>query len=165
MHVYADTYKHFPLLWDEKDGTKLLSWRVYLLPYLEQEALYASFHLDEPWIVSTTRSCRENAAGLPFTGAARRPGEEGNDHYVGPVGEKTIFEGAKGRPSQDHGRHVNTIRYSGSRCRPCRPLDQTGRPDRGLEGSQEGDGVLEGGRQPFLTAFCDGSVHAISEKI
>jgi hypothetical protein len=26
-----------------------LSWRVHLLPYLEQEDLYAKFRLDEPW--------------------------------------------------------------------------------------------------------------------
>jgi hypothetical protein len=30
-------------------GQPLLSWRVALLPYIEQEALYKQFHLDEPW--------------------------------------------------------------------------------------------------------------------
>ncbi len=30
-------------------GQPLLSWRVALLPYLEQQALYAKFHLDEAW--------------------------------------------------------------------------------------------------------------------
>jgi hypothetical protein len=32
-----------------KDGRALLSWRVALLPYLDEEALYKQFHLDEPW--------------------------------------------------------------------------------------------------------------------
>ncbi len=27
----------------------LLSWRVFLLPFIEQQALYSRFHLDEPW--------------------------------------------------------------------------------------------------------------------
>src|SRR5205807_1197555 len=31
------------------DGKPLLSWRVMLLPYLEQDALYRAFRLDEPW--------------------------------------------------------------------------------------------------------------------
>jgi hypothetical protein len=31
------------------DGKALLSWRVLLLPFLEQQQLYAQFHLDEPW--------------------------------------------------------------------------------------------------------------------
>ena len=33
----------------DRDGRPLLSWRVLILPYLEQEELYAQFHLDEPW--------------------------------------------------------------------------------------------------------------------
>jgi hypothetical protein len=32
-----------------KDGKPLLSWRVTLLPYVEQGLLYQQFHLDEPW--------------------------------------------------------------------------------------------------------------------
>jgi hypothetical protein len=32
-----------------KDGKPLLSWRVALLPYVGQEALYKKFKLDEPW--------------------------------------------------------------------------------------------------------------------
>jgi hypothetical protein len=31
------------------DGKPLLSWRVAILPYIEQENLYTQFHLDEPW--------------------------------------------------------------------------------------------------------------------
>ncbi|OWK34459.1 hypothetical protein FRUB_10430 [Fimbriiglobus ruber] len=33
----------------EKDGKKLLSWRVRILPYIEQQPLYNQFKLDEPW--------------------------------------------------------------------------------------------------------------------
>jgi hypothetical protein len=32
-----------------KDGKPLLSWRVAILPYLEQQELYKQFKLDEPW--------------------------------------------------------------------------------------------------------------------
>jgi hypothetical protein len=32
-----------------KDGRPLHSWRVLLLPYLEQQELYKQFHLEEPW--------------------------------------------------------------------------------------------------------------------
>ena len=31
------------------DGRPLYSWRVLLLPYIEQEPLFKEFHLDEPW--------------------------------------------------------------------------------------------------------------------
>ncbi|MFT3879988.1 MAG: DUF1559 domain-containing protein [Gemmatales bacterium] len=33
----------------DKDGKPLLSWRVAMLPYLEQDQLYKQFKLDEPW--------------------------------------------------------------------------------------------------------------------
>ena len=32
-----------------KDGEPLYSWRVLLLPFIEQDSLYQEFHLDEPW--------------------------------------------------------------------------------------------------------------------
>src|SRR5262245_66309297 len=30
-------------------GASQLSWRVHILPFIEEEALYKEFHLDEPW--------------------------------------------------------------------------------------------------------------------
>lgn len=33
----------------DSEGKPLLSWRVHILPYLEQKELYNQFHLDEPW--------------------------------------------------------------------------------------------------------------------
>ncbi|MCA9008917.1 MAG: DUF1559 domain-containing protein [Planctomycetaceae bacterium] len=50
MHILHDTYGRFPDddgLDDENKGN--LSWRVYMLPFLDQADLYNQFHLDEPW--------------------------------------------------------------------------------------------------------------------
>jgi len=50
LHNYYNANKHFPLpASSSKDGKPLLSWRVYILPYLEQDSLFRQFHLDEPW--------------------------------------------------------------------------------------------------------------------
>ena len=40
----------------DKQGKPLLSWRVAILPYMGQEALYKRFHLDEPWDSAHNRS-------------------------------------------------------------------------------------------------------------
>ena len=41
---------HFPPAYSvDDDGNPLLSWRVHILPYLEQQELYDQFKLDEPW--------------------------------------------------------------------------------------------------------------------
>jgi len=49
IHSYHDANGHLPQDITDKDGKPLLSWRVAILPYLEQENLYRLFKLDEPW--------------------------------------------------------------------------------------------------------------------
>lgn len=50
MHNFHATHNNFPPAFSTgKDGKPLLSWRVHILPFLEQDALYKEFHLDEPW--------------------------------------------------------------------------------------------------------------------
>lgn len=51
FHVYADAHdgRLPPAAVCDKDGKPLLSWRVLLLPYIEQKALFDEFRLDEPW--------------------------------------------------------------------------------------------------------------------
>jgi hypothetical protein len=50
MHNYNDTYGSFPppFLADDQ-GVPQHSWRVLLLPYFEEQALYQQYDLDEPW--------------------------------------------------------------------------------------------------------------------
>jgi hypothetical protein len=49
--MFHDTYKRFPpaAICDKQTGKPLLSWRVAILPYIEQVSLYKQFKLDEPW--------------------------------------------------------------------------------------------------------------------
>ncbi|MCC7339412.1 MAG: DUF1559 domain-containing protein [Pirellulaceae bacterium] len=50
FHNFHDAYGNFPAAAGvDDDGKPMLSWRVALLPFLEEDALYNSFHLDEPW--------------------------------------------------------------------------------------------------------------------
>jgi hypothetical protein len=50
LHNYHDTNGNFPpAAVCDKTGKPQLSWRVLILPYIEQEQLYKEFKLDEPW--------------------------------------------------------------------------------------------------------------------
>jgi RNA polymerase sigma factor (sigma-70 family) len=49
VHNYHDTFGHMPNDITGKDGKPLLSWRVAILPFIEQDNLYKQFKLDEPW--------------------------------------------------------------------------------------------------------------------
>jgi hypothetical protein len=50
MHGYHEQHGRLPpaVVYGE-DGKPLLSWRVLLLPFIEQKELYERFHLNEPW--------------------------------------------------------------------------------------------------------------------
>ena len=48
-------HKTFPPAYStDAAGKPLLSWRVLILPYIDQQGLYEQFHLDEPWDTRTT---------------------------------------------------------------------------------------------------------------
>ncbi|MEC9004995.1 MAG: DUF1559 domain-containing protein, partial [Planctomycetota bacterium] len=53
LHNYHETFRQLPVGESERvqyqDGKQLLSWRVHLLPFLEQDFLYRQFKLNEPW--------------------------------------------------------------------------------------------------------------------
>jgi hypothetical protein len=99
MHSYADSHdKRFPPhAVYSKDGRPLLSWRVLMLPYLEQEALYQKFHLDESW------DSPHNIALLSQMPSDFAPPAKLNmdvppntTYYQVFVGPGTAFEGEKG---------------------------------------------------------------------
>ncbi|OWK38341.1 RNA polymerase sigma factor [Fimbriiglobus ruber] len=49
VHDYNDEHGHVPKDITDKDGRPLLSWRVAILPQLEQDVLYDQFKFNEPW--------------------------------------------------------------------------------------------------------------------
>jgi hypothetical protein len=50
FHNYYGVYDHLPPpAITDKDGRPLLSWRVAMLPFIEQDNLYKQFRQDEPW--------------------------------------------------------------------------------------------------------------------
>lgn len=48
-HAYAILHEELPDDIRDAEGRPLLSWRVRLLPHIDEEPLYRAFHLDEPW--------------------------------------------------------------------------------------------------------------------
>ncbi len=49
IHNYHSAYGKLPTDIVDDEGKPLLSWRVAILPFVEQQALYEQFKLDEPW--------------------------------------------------------------------------------------------------------------------
>jgi hypothetical protein len=86
----------------DNHGKPLLSWRVRILPYMEQQALYKQFHLDEPW---DSEHNKKLIPLMPEVFAEPSSGftvAEGRSSYLGVVGEECFFSGAQdGRKFED----------------------------------------------------------------
>jgi hypothetical protein len=88
---YESTNSRFPpAAIRDKDGKPLLSWRVAMLPFLEQEALYRQFKLDEPW---DSEHNKKLIAQMPevFRGPNKKLNREFKTPYSVPIGSETIF--------------------------------------------------------------------------
>src|SRR5205814_7143349 len=72
-----------------KDGKPLLSWRVAILPYIEQDQLYKQFKLDEPWDSDHNKKLLDK---MPKTfeipEAKAKPGHTFYQVFTGP---ETVF--------------------------------------------------------------------------
>jgi prepilin-type processing-associated H-X9-DG protein len=74
-----------------KDGKPLLSWRVAILPYIEQAALYNKFHLDEPWDSPHNMALIKEMPSAYLCPSRRNP-EPGSTTYRVFVGKGAFFE-------------------------------------------------------------------------
>jgi prepilin-type processing-associated H-X9-DG protein len=80
-----------------KDGTPLLSWRVAILPYIEERALYNQFKLDEPWDSANNKKLIEKMPKLYEP--VRVKAKPGETFYQVFEGEDTLFVPKKARYS------------------------------------------------------------------
>lgn len=96
FHDYHDAYKKLPAaaIFD-KQGKPLLSWRVAILPFLEQANLYNEFHLDEPW---DSEHNKKLLAAMPriYAPIGVKPKVPYSTYYQVFVGKGAAFEGKEG---------------------------------------------------------------------
>jgi hypothetical protein len=77
----------------DKNGKALLSWRVQLLPYLEQDHIYKQFKLDEPWDSADNKKL---IAMMPKVYAPIRvKAKEGETFYQCFTGKDALFGAGK----------------------------------------------------------------------
>ncbi|MBJ7497603.1 MAG: DUF1559 domain-containing protein [Gemmataceae bacterium] len=93
MHNYNSTYGAFPAaaICDKKTGKPLLSWRVAILQYIEEEALYKQFKMDEPWDSEHNLKLAKNMPKIYFHPKANKPGDN-KTHYRIFYGKGAAFE-------------------------------------------------------------------------
>src|SRR5262249_19617843 len=94
MHNYLDNKKTFPAAANyDKAGKPLLSWRVHLLPYIEEGELYKKFKLDEPW---DSEHNKKLLAQMPAVYRTSKNLEAGKTTFLGVAGESAMFPRGRG---------------------------------------------------------------------
>ena len=171
MHDYHDEYGCFPPAYvADDDGRPMYSWRVLLLPLMEESEpeLYAQFRLDEPW------DSPENIKVLDAVGQyshlhcpSDRDSSATETNYVLIVGEESLSRGPNGVTiDQISDRTSNTIMVveivqSGIQWTEPRDLKaeeitfRINDPERPGIGSRHHDGAN--------VLLCDGSVTFVPE--
>lgn len=95
MHNYHDTKNIFPRPFLDKQGTPLLSWRVAILPFLEQQDLYNKFNLDEAWDSPHNKALLKEMPSV-FACPSTPKTEEFTTSYQTFTGNGAMFDGKQG---------------------------------------------------------------------
>jgi hypothetical protein len=98
MNYYAVQGCFPPAYTVDPEGRPLMSWRVLLLPYLEQQQIYNQLHLDEPWNSRHNRPILEGARleylfSCPLDNIGKEGVNQKSTSYVMIVGPRTISDG------------------------------------------------------------------------
>jgi prepilin-type processing-associated H-X9-DG protein len=163
MQIYHDKYNAFPpQAVTEAHGKPLLSWRVLLLPFIEEDALYSRFKLDEPWdsptnlpllaLMPTVYSCPSNLTLPP-----------GMTCYEGVVGPHTMFrDDRRGvRIAEVTDGTSNTLFFGEAQS----PVPWSAPQDIPFDSPQPYHGFGSPHPGGFNTAFVDGSIRFISLRV
>jgi hypothetical protein len=164
IHNYHDAKRSLPPACKaDKDGKPLLSWRVLILPFLEENELYKQFHLDEPW---DSENNKPLIARIPdvYKSPNSKVSGEGKTNYLTVRGPHSMFPGDKALAFKDVpdglSHTIMTVEANDDKA-----VIWTKPDDFQYDEEKPLDGL--GGMQPgaFLVGFGDGSVRRLPSTI
>jgi hypothetical protein len=166
MHEHHDNYKKFPppAICD-KAGKPLLSWRVAILPFIEENELYKQFKLDEPWDSDHNKKLIARMPP-PFRLMSAQPEGSTDTHF-------RVFVGPNGAPSALFrnpmtGTSIRAITDGTSRTIMIAAADDAvpwTKPDELKYDPQQPLPKLKLLRRGYLVGLCDGSVWRVPETV
>lgn len=162
FHNYHDVYGLSPAaaICDKK-GKPLLSWRVALLPYIEHDALYKKFKLDEPWDSEHNKKLIDQMPRVYASPYDDKPSKTETRYQVF-VGGGALFDTVQGFKLQNIPDGTsNTILF----VEAAKPVTWTKPDDIEYDAKKPVTPLLFFNSEACLAAFADGSVRAITKKL
>lgn len=160
---YEATHGHYPPAFvPGPDGRPWHSWRVLVLPFIEQDPLFKRYRMDEPWDGPNNRPlAAERPKSYAFPGTEKDGSVVGN--YLAVVGPETMWPGAtpfRGQP-KDGGGTILVVENHGLAIPWTEPRDFTfsGMPFE----LQRPDGISSPYSTPAV-ATVDGTVRSLDPK-
>ena len=165
VHNYAAVHDHLPHDILDKNGKPILSWRVAILPYIEQDNVYKLFKLDEPWDSANNKAASQVMIKTYISPGAVLPEkpEWGMTSYRGISGKGAAFETGKKLKFVDFtdGTSNTILAIETDELVPwAKPGDYPFDEKKALPKI-----VPVAGKNVFQAAFVDGSVRAISTSV
>ncbi len=168
LHNFAASVGAFPAGYSaDGQGKPLLSWRVHILPFLEGQALYDQFHLEEPWDSPHNKALIEQMPEVFRSPDSKA--EAGKTTYLGVGGADGVFV----RPQPDGLSGTKMIDITDGTSNTVMTIEST--DDRAIIWTKPGDfapkqddpqqGMRIDDRRGMSLAFADGSVRNIPKKI
>jgi prepilin-type processing-associated H-X9-DG protein len=156
-----------PAVFTDEHGKPMMSWRVAILPYLEQQALYQKYDSKQPWDSPQNRALGKTV--LPFFRCPSDPGASANPtetNYVRIVGKDTIGgmpnEAVKASDITDGPSNtILVVELSGLQINWSEPRDVT--VEDLMEIVAKGHASFHG--EGFNAVFADGHVDFIRDSI
>lgn len=104
---FESTYQKLPAAYSQSvENQPLLSWRVHILPFMEQGDLYEQFHLDEPWDSEHNLALLEQ---MPqFYRGPQSQAAPGHTVYLGACGKDAAF-GLPTKPGPASGQRIGAF--------------------------------------------------------
>ncbi len=161
LHNFASAYQTFPATAGlDDDGQPMLSWRVAILPFIEQNELYNQFHMDEPWDSEHNIQLLEL---MPDTYRdPKQPTQPGYTVYQATVSEQSLLRKTEPSGFQDITDGTsNTIMAVETNAAIAVPW--TAPQDYEIDEDNPGKNLFTNGIVQAL--FGDGSVQTLSEVI
>lgn len=93
LHNYHDVYGSFPPAYvADEAGRPMHSWRVLILPFLDESALYDAYDFSQPWDSPANRYVLDNMPRIYRCRSHRDDRSPSMTHYAGVYGPGCVFD-------------------------------------------------------------------------